>query len=962
MTLVRSDWVNEMEDDLCGLTAAQANRVLIHVDLDAFYAQVEIQRLGLDPTVPVAVQQWEGLIAVNYPARKAGITRHMRVGEAKKLCPSLVTVHVETLDENGESRVHAARATDKVSLSRYRTASFAIFKVLLRICGEKSVEKASVDEAYIDVSDMADEYLRSGVVRDKGAGNASSSTTGSAAAAGAGGMGHDGNAGVGQKRSRDGVSSSSTAVSHAERAIHHLSDRDDCFVVTGRDKDACGAAVAAAAASSGDDQAYGPAEGMFASNRDGLARFLQASSPSDARLVAGAMIASHIRAAVWDELHYTCSAGIAHNKMLAKLGSGRNKPNKQTILPSAAVPGLMVSLPLTKIRFLGGKLGAQLVADVIAAGIYKPQVPTSTAASASGAITAVAAPGAGAAAAVAKTVESAELASNSSVRHVDVTSDDALDDDEDLDDLAGDGDTADGDVEGDRIRRPFEPSGAASASSSSALVGPVDPDIAGKITAGDAQKLSSAALRRSFGDEAARWIYRIVRGIDDSEVTPRLRPKSMMAAKSFNNNTCKSQDEAGKWMRMLCAELANRIVDDEALFSRQPRSLVLHYRRDDVVQSRSYGSKSKSGHMPPKPRTSQSLFNVAMGLLKKAVADELSSSAASNGSMFQCSHLALAASNFADGPGAGKDISSFFGTSTAGAGPSGSHSSSAAEVDGRGVDIDDATGGVEVGGVGVASPNASVREVAAKPLPDARQSTAKLKPWAPAAGIAAAFARVQSNGSSTSKLAAGSVATAAASAASGGATGFGEPGPDEMNAELDADDEDDDIVVLDDDGDEISEAVKPDTSLLSNSRVRAHGSSSSAPSSPWRASEHIEGGSGKAHKLGTLTGVTAKIASSSNNLFRRKHGATQKTVSMPSSTATSAAATNTAVASIFNPSALTPCPGSTSPSQTVCPVCNTAIVIPNTSGSIGRLGTAANVHASAINAHIDKCLQKMAKR
>jgi nucleotidyltransferase/DNA polymerase involved in DNA repair len=34
----------------------------------------------------------EGLIAVNYAARAAGITRHMRVHEAKKHCPELKLV------------------------------------------------------------------------------------------------------------------------------------------------------------------------------------------------------------------------------------------------------------------------------------------------------------------------------------------------------------------------------------------------------------------------------------------------------------------------------------------------------------------------------------------------------------------------------------------------------------------------------------------------------------------------------------------------------------------------------------------------------------------------------------------------------------------------------------------------------------------------------------------------------
>ena len=106
--------------------------------------QVEMKRVGIPAHIPCAVQQWEGLIAgealvwsacapcqsrvcpvcpglvalpayktkyqfqlclqalcwiaaVNYPARAAGITRHMRRAEAKAKCPELQCVHVETI-------------------------------------------------------------------------------------------------------------------------------------------------------------------------------------------------------------------------------------------------------------------------------------------------------------------------------------------------------------------------------------------------------------------------------------------------------------------------------------------------------------------------------------------------------------------------------------------------------------------------------------------------------------------------------------------------------------------------------------------------------------------------------------------------------------------------------------------------------------------------------------------------
>lgn len=60
---------------------------------------------------------------------------------------------------------------------------------------------------------------------------------------------------------------------------------------------------------------------------------LESVQKSDLKLLIGGSIANEIRAKVKEETGYDCSAGIAHNKILAKLACGINKPNKQTILP-----------------------------------------------------------------------------------------------------------------------------------------------------------------------------------------------------------------------------------------------------------------------------------------------------------------------------------------------------------------------------------------------------------------------------------------------------------------------------------------------------------------------------------------------------------------------------------------------------------------------------------------------------
>lgn len=52
---------------------------------------------------------------------------------------------------------------------------------------------------------------------------------------------------------------------------------------------------------------------------------------------------------------------MAHNKILAKLVCGLNKPNKQTLLPYDAISELYKDLPIKKIRSLGGKYGDTLI-------------------------------------------------------------------------------------------------------------------------------------------------------------------------------------------------------------------------------------------------------------------------------------------------------------------------------------------------------------------------------------------------------------------------------------------------------------------------------------------------------------------------------------------------------------------------------------------------------------------------
>lgn len=80
----------------------------------------------------------------------------------------------------------------------------------------------------------------------------------------------------------------------------------------------------------------------------------------DVAILIGSEIVREVRAAIREKLKYTCSAGIANNKMVSKLGSGFKKPNQQTVIRTRAIQHFLSGFKFTKIRNLGGKLGDQI--------------------------------------------------------------------------------------------------------------------------------------------------------------------------------------------------------------------------------------------------------------------------------------------------------------------------------------------------------------------------------------------------------------------------------------------------------------------------------------------------------------------------------------------------------------------------------------------------------------------------
>ncbi|KAL0084776.1 hypothetical protein F4703DRAFT_1855938 [Phycomyces blakesleeanus] len=279
------------------------SKCIIHIDLDCFYCQVEERRVNLTPGTPAAVQQWGGLIAVNYAARRAGVQRHNTVEEARKLCPEIMLLHVATYAENDKEPHYYPnpdRATHKVSLDPYRNASKQIFKIFSKYCS--SLQKIGLDEAFMDITQTVNERLKS---------------------------------------------------KYIDQVPELYEKLDDLVCEIPVDWGNYGITIRSEEENSGD-----------ASTEKKGDLDWSLTTWCDLQLAVGAEVAAEIRQAIFDELGLTCSAGIAHYKVVAKLCSSKNKPNKQTILRNGALSNFMKDIPFTKIRNLGGKLGSEVESDL----------------------------------------------------------------------------------------------------------------------------------------------------------------------------------------------------------------------------------------------------------------------------------------------------------------------------------------------------------------------------------------------------------------------------------------------------------------------------------------------------------------------------------------------------------------------------------------------------------------------
>ncbi|XP_062980297.1 DNA polymerase eta isoform X2 [Elgaria multicarinata webbii] len=209
----------------------------------------------------------------------------MWAADAKKLCPDLLLARVP-------------EAHGKADLTKYREASVEVMEVMSRFA---VIERASIDEAYMDLTGAVQERL--------------------------------------QKMKGQPVVAEQLATTYIQGLPDSLAAEENTAEENTDNKEElrqCGLHQWLELLPSGDP-----------------------SSP-ELQLTVGAVIMEEMRAAVESVTGFRCSVGISHNKVLAKLACGLNKPNRQTLVSQGSVAQLFSKMPISNIRNLGGKLGASI--------------------------------------------------------------------------------------------------------------------------------------------------------------------------------------------------------------------------------------------------------------------------------------------------------------------------------------------------------------------------------------------------------------------------------------------------------------------------------------------------------------------------------------------------------------------------------------------------------------------------
>eukprot|EP00892_Ulva_mutabilis_P005511 jgi/Ulvmu1/3331/UM155_0014.1 len=277
------------------LVAPDTSRVIIHFDIDCFYAQVEEVRNPALKGQPVGVTQKYLIVTSNYEARARGVTKLSGIKEALAACPELQLVPGE-------------------DLTPYRSASKQIWALLDKF---GRFQGGGLDEAFLDATDEVLRRIEALEGRGQGLPD------------------WHGHVWHGTER----------IVPDSRHRLQDLRIAKPSEAAPGEAE--CGPPH-------GDNSDAQPVEDSEWVELAGHA------VPWEKLLRVGSVVAAEARRDIASVAGFRTSAGIACNKLMAKLVSGLHKPDDQTVMPPPAAAAFVAPLPVRSLPGVGHKTNQTL--------------------------------------------------------------------------------------------------------------------------------------------------------------------------------------------------------------------------------------------------------------------------------------------------------------------------------------------------------------------------------------------------------------------------------------------------------------------------------------------------------------------------------------------------------------------------------------------------------------------------
>jgi nucleotidyltransferase/DNA polymerase involved in DNA repair len=326
-------------------------RIVLLLDMDCFYAQCERVRLGLDVDVSLALLQWNSVLAVTYPARKFGIQRGDSWDAVALKSPDCWTIHLQVLEIQPKPKSQNTNTATTTT-----NPSEEDEKVAEEEPGDDDTMDVvqNVEQAYNQIYKLSPEEQTKCIQAERGVRR----------------FHHEGKACLERYRMASMrifavvLESLTQRLGGKEHFVLERASIDEfylditnyCYSFSSNSSSGCSTEPTAVEQDYKTVVVGGDSNSAPTTDEDDNMQ----------RVWKRAEEVSHwIRTDVATTLGFTMSAGISTNKTMAKLAASYGKPDGQAVLPPAHFEALMNDTKIRKVRNFGGKLGKQVVAQIL---------------------------------------------------------------------------------------------------------------------------------------------------------------------------------------------------------------------------------------------------------------------------------------------------------------------------------------------------------------------------------------------------------------------------------------------------------------------------------------------------------------------------------------------------------------------------------------------------------------------